>query len=607
MPEYSDGSGSECSWSIVTNEGEDLVDSDAFSISDHSDITVDDESDVEVHEEEGDNLEEEEEEDNFDSEDGQEDSDDEEVGVVKDNFEVVHEYEGLQDAGARFYANPALIAKSFDELADGKPSKWARNFTVERQVQVLAFSALLATVFMGLVFGNIFTFDQCATYHSPSQESNFGVFKEKERLFSWRDDSNDDLVEEEDILHDLPCDPTPHMKHQLSQCQRNLIDAMKSVSGKAALVRYMRVHNENLKSMLQKLQETEFKSTEAQESGNSRDAPLPSEQLESKEEPCGDVSPLPSNTQTAKPTKERAPEFTSIPCEPKEQTFMNLTRTLFESVVSFANNTSLMLAESKDLAKISQIGKELTRWIGHKAISKIPKTLENARSSMKIVMSNYLDKLDKALELKKLHYLVKVKRTVNRTSSKVEEEQCSSVYVCPASSPLANYLDANDHFKSLLTPKEHKSYITHLNNIPPKQCYGNSSLLGCERCFWTNICTPTKKQCNLRRWQRQKRVNPQEMIASDVALREIFNKLGWTNKTKEANIRMESYLRTKINMKKHNEVKFNRQKSREAKNPGKPRTQHKQRQSTSQNDWFMKRGVQRAALRRRHNSRFSFY
>lgn len=83
---------------------------------------------------------------------------------------MVEDEEGLQDPVARFYANPALISKSFDELAEGKPCKWPKNLTVERQVQVLAFSALLATVFMGLVFGNIFTFDQCPTYHLPTED-----------------------------------------------------------------------------------------------------------------------------------------------------------------------------------------------------------------------------------------------------------------------------------------------------------------------------------------------------------------------------------------------------------------------------------------------------
>lgn len=194
------------------------------------------------------------------------------------------------------------------------------------------------------------------------------MFNEKERLFSWKDDSQDDLVDDE-----LPCEPYPEVKHQLSQCQRNLVDAMKSASGKATLVRYMRVHNDNLKSMLQKLQETGVKESDVIETEDSGDAPRPSEQLETSESPCSAAIPHPSNLQSAKPTKEAAPEFTTIPCEPKEISFLNLTRSLFEAAVSFANNTSLMLAESKDLARMSQIGKELTKWIGNKAMAKLPK------------------------------------------------------------------------------------------------------------------------------------------------------------------------------------------------------------------------------------------
>lgn len=228
-------------------------------------------------------------------------------------------------------------------------------------------------------------------------------------------------------------------------------------------------------------------------------------------------------------------------------------------------------------------------------------------------MAKYVEKVSQALEIKKLHNLVKFRReqkSVN--SSEKASSTCQAVLQCPATSPLVSHLNGSTAFKGYLTPKEHNSYISFLANIPPKQCYVNSTLLGCERCWWTEVCASTKKQCNLRRWQRQKRVDPKQFVKSDDKLAEIFKNMGWIPKVVEpVTPRHTPRYDAKLRLKKTKPVvKYGRYDAKEPRSHQKPRAQNKHRQpvkSTSSADWFMKRGAQRAALRRRHSSRFSVY
>ncbi|KAI6233035.1 hypothetical protein M3Y99_00964600 [Aphelenchoides fujianensis] len=231
----------------------------------------------------------------------------------------------------------------------------------------------------------------------------------------------------------------------------------------------------------------------------------------------------------------------------KEPSFFNLTRSLFKQVVNFANTTALTaIAESRtDLVRLSS-------WLHKKTMKTLPKVVEqlgNVRSNWRLKFRSYLKKVGNALAAPLARHDAQLHErdaeglrehqtgprsppsTRSRTTAGVNRSSRKSAGtsgLCDHSSPFADHLDNSSIFRERLGKKQADSYVAYLRHLPPRQCTLNSTLMSCERCWWTGNCADVKKKCSpLRRWQRQKKIDPAAFLAGDEAARQILNKLGW--------------------------------------------------------------------------------
>lgn len=203
-----------------------------------------------------------------------------------------------------------------------------------------------------------------------------------------------------------------------------------------------------------------------------------------------------------------------------------------------ANSTALTLfVDSRpELAKF-------TNWLQKQTFKAFPRMIENVRTNWRFKFRSYMQKVSNALSTPAITSLTKrphnfvgqLKKKINSIfdnlskNSRFQNDVCSNATTCELLIDFGNYLANDQVFRGNLTPKQADSYVEFLKHIPQRQCKENSTLVGCERCWWVQKCEGIKKKCNLRRWQRQNRIDPKLFIDNSPKVKEIFKNLGWVD------------------------------------------------------------------------------
>ncbi|CAD5206483.1 unnamed protein product [Bursaphelenchus okinawaensis] len=551
MQRDNDTSNSDSSWSLVTDNFDLIDDPDSASITEdiQIDYSTDDDvssvySDVEVHQKENEELLNEEIEESEDENEADVEADDDESDADEkiDQISVVDDQEALEEPYARYYASPTLVAKSLDQLATPKSDLNGQK------IRIAATFSVFVTAMIGLVFSSTWNMERCLDY-KEMRGVNLDLFASENKLFSWRDDEWEDDYE-----------PSFEVVKAMEVCQKRLREVIRESAHKSALVRYMKLKEQRRKGLVPPPRTDVLGETSLQSK-----APQPCSPLQ--EHPCHSWPPHPSFF----PTPEPIPQ----PCAEPASTVKphNLTH-------------SCPITHQKPNKR--------------QIIKKVDYNMQNYKQ-FKPLINHTTDRLSVH---KKHHRAMQAhqkyaKEQKNRRLPNDYLRSCQINDKCNITEPISSHLSHSDGFRSSITPKQYNSYITFLDTIPPRQCKNNSTLLQCERCWWTEVCPEMKKKCTLRRWQRLKKIDPKDFVQKDAELQKIFNQIGWTPAKRnyvrpsksEVMSRRSSTIASLKKVKKTHEQKsaswlFRRQNQR-----------RKIREASTMSDWFFSRGSHRASLR----------
>ncbi|KAI6207476.1 hypothetical protein M3Y96_00012900 [Aphelenchoides besseyi] len=614
MQSETDGSGTESSWSLVGSDGDLELDFDASSISDHSEApqlenpTLLTESDLSECDEDA--IE-------YDCATESERYDEDENATDVEEINEISKVSSTQIGE---------IFESEEESSSEKTNDDAFCFTVdlrnERRVQIFAIGSVIAALLMAVVFRGPLAVHQLQ-YERLSHQEPIDEF-------AFADPA---------ILHNPLQDYSrltelPNEMDDLERCYQNLDETTRSASANSVLMRYMRMKNNRLESLLSELQtlvnvqKRELEQVQQKQWTTESRLLQPVSEAESvlssvEISPCSsskDIPPtsLPSSAfvqPSLLPGDER-PSSHFETCSKTEPSFMNLTRSFFDQVIRFANTTALS-ALNEGQADLSR----LSTWLQTKTLTTLPRVvekLENVRSNWRLKFRSYLKRVGSALSSPIITGLTrstngtpsvvgKIKRQLKsaiKTISNVrwlrinEPDVCENDWTCDQLVPFADHLNQSALFRERISKKQVDSYVTFLKHIPKRQCQFNSTLMSCERCFWTGNCIKTKKACNVRRWQRQKRVDPVIFLAHDAEARQMLEKLGWIpSKVEQPCMPKEPLGPPRQSRRKPKESK----KQTEETNADQPRCEkkraEKRRPSNLPNSWFIRRHAQRQILR----------
>ncbi|KAI6182451.1 hypothetical protein M3Y97_00381500 [Aphelenchoides bicaudatus] len=372
-------------------------------------------------------------------------------------------------------------------------------------------------------------------------------------------------------------------------------------------MRYMRSRNIQLETLVNELHK------EIQSYQSASKSPLQSEPASFdliSDLPCAVEEKSPSDLPTNPlpepsflPDEEQSkPQFET--CTPAERSLFNLTRSFFHKMATMANSTALTLfMEGRpELTK-------LTNWFQKQTFKAFPRMIEQVKTGWRSKFRSYMQKVGNALAspaitnlTKPRNFVGKIKKQIKSVFNKLtqtkwipnDEDYCTNG-TCDLLMDFGKYLADDQAFRANLTPKQADSYVEFLKHIPTRQCKDNSTLVSCERCWWVGKCDGIKKKCNLRRWQRQHRIDPKLYIESSPKVKEIFKGLGWIEANEMVELKMNEPVgpprRKKVG--KHERLCHNDWLMRR----GAKRAEHRRRSMAS--DWFFERKAQRSALR--HN------
>jgi len=621
-----DGTGSENSWSLVGDEA-DLVDSDDYSISEseppsqHHELAErstdgeDDQSNINGSEyrciTESDQSDRE--------SNSSEDTDMTDIEEIEELELPIENVELANESVGRMWPRET----DFPHLCESSDQFFSLDIIVERRMKIFAFATIISVLFMGVFFGDVFGIQQLR----PSQDSE--TFSEPIRL-------GDPILTFEPIFEKPLWAHEDEMeiedKDELDQCHQNLNDVVKQASLNSVLMRYMRSKTSRLETLIQELQtfvDIQRQEIQSLQQANEEKTPLQSESLTenalTNELPCVD-----SSENVVHPTNQPSSELPSpsfLPddeflepqfetCTQNERSFFNLTRTFLNKMAMMANSTALTLfVDSRpELARF-------TNWLQNQTLKAFPRMVENVKSGWQFKFRSYMQKVSNALSSPAITSLTKPKNMVGTIKRKIksvfnklsqskwlkvdEEEVCVSNSTCDLLMEFGNYLAEDKIFHANLTPKQADSYVTFLKHIPTRQCTANSTLVSCERCFWVGKCEGIQKQCNQRRWQRQRKIDPKQFIDGSNKVKEIFKTLGWLELQDLTAMPLIEPMpigppRSKKSNKNEKSCKENWVTRR-----GATRSEHRRRASA--NSWFFDRQAQRKALRQKDQASDWFF
>ncbi|CAD5209309.1 unnamed protein product [Bursaphelenchus xylophilus] len=405
--------------------------------------------------------------------------------------------------------------------------------------------------------------EQCLTY--PEMNGlDMELFAAKKKLFSWRLDDWEEEERQEDETFDYA--------KSIEQCQMNLRDAIRTSAQKSALMRYMKLKELRRETTVQ--------------------GPVPpprisvmgeTSQPSKSPRPCSPVSVHPCHSWPPHPRFLPTTESAPAPCSCKVgKATRRPTNVTEQCPVTLKSRQSSMKAirMGYDTFKLPQF--EILKLM-----------INNTNSHLPIHQSTYRKKQQQ--------------RRINlrrRNMPSFEFGVFHAEAKCNLTSGIKSHLSSSEPFRKTLNPKEFNSYITFLDSIPHRQCKLNSTLLQCERCWWTGFCPKIKKNCNLRRWQRLRKIDPKAFVEKDAELQAIFKKIGWASyltKVKKTNERMCSLSTRRSSEMIHVEENRKRKKAPSSALLFKRENhRNKLREAPSISDWILTRSTHRALLRNRH-------
>ncbi|KAI6202758.1 hypothetical protein M3Y94_00477500 [Aphelenchoides besseyi] len=511
MQSETDGSGTESSWSLVGSDGDLELDFDVSSISDHSEAPqlVDptlSTTDSDLSECDEDAIE-------YDcATESERYEEDENATDVEEINEIVEEPSTQADETLQSEEESRALEKN-----DYETFCFTVDLRNERRVQIFAIGSVIAALLMAIVFRGPLAVHQL-------QYERLGYQKPIDE-FAFADPAilNNPLQD-----YSRPTE-LPNEIDDLERCYQNLDETARSASANSVLMRYMRMKNNRLESLLSELQtlvnvqKRELEQVQQKQWITESRLLQPVSEAESvlssvEMSPCSSSKVIPPTSLPTSasvhpsllPEDERpSPHFET--CSKAEPSFMNLTRSFFDQVIRFANTTALSaLSEGRtDLSRLST-------WLQTKTLTTLPRVvekLENVRSNWRLKFRSYLKRVGSALSSPIITGLTrstngtpsvvgKIKRQLKSAIKTIsnarwlqinEPDVCENDWTCDQLVPFADHLNQSALFRERISKKQADSYVTFLKHIPKRQCQFNSTLMSCERCFWTGNCIKTKK------------------------------------------------------------------------------------------------------------------